>query len=200
MKFRGMLMNKKNISAMAVVVFVAMAGVAMASSGEGHHVDNGVLLKDFLYRCLNFAVTFGLLAYFVTKPIRKGLAGRKEGIEKALKEAKDAKEKAEARYAEYDAKLTKASSEIDDIYEAIKREGELERDKILAEAKAMGEKIKQEAEKAASREIAKARAELRQEATQMAIEIARELLNKKVTGEDQKRLVNEYIQKVGELH
>ena len=64
----------------------------------------------------------------------------------------------------------------------------------------MSEKIKQEAEKAASREIAKARAELRQEATQMAIEIARELLVKKVSDEDQKRLVNEYIQKVGELH
>jgi len=199
MKSRGILMNKKVIFSAAAALVVLSASVAMAAA-DGHHVDSAVLIKDFLYRTLNFAVTFGLLAYFVTKPIRKGLAGRSQGIEKALKEAQEAKEKAEARYAEYDEKLTKASAEIDDIYASIKREGELERDRIIAEAKAMAEKISQDAEKASSREIAKAKAELRQEATHMAIEIARDLLTQKVTGDDQKRLVNEYIQKVGELH
>lgn len=199
MNFRGILMNKKIISSTAALLLIVSASVAVAA-GDAHHVDSGVLIKDFLYRMFNFAVTFGLLAYFVTKPIRKGLAGRREGIEKALKEAQDAKEKAEARYAEYDEKLTKASAEIDDIYASIKREGELERDRIIAEAKEMAQKISQDAEKAASREIAKAKAELRQEATNMAIEIARDLLTQKVTGDDQKRLVNEYIQKVGELH
>ena len=199
MNSRGILMNKKIISSAAALLLIVSASVAVAAA-DAHHVDSGVLIKDFLYRMFNFAVTFGLLAYFVTKPIRKGLAGRREGIENALKEAQAAKEKAETRYAEYDEKLTKASAEIDDIYASIKREGELERDRIIAEAKEMAEKISQDAEKAASREIAKAKAELRQEATNMAIEIARDLLTQKVTGDDQKRLVNEYIQKVGELH
>lgn len=199
MNSRGILMNKKIISSAAALLLIVSASVAVAAA-DAHHVDSGVLIKDFLYRMFNFAVTFGLLAYFVTKPIRKGLAGRREGIENALKEAQAAKEKAEARYAEYDEKLTKASAEIDDIYASIKREGELERDRIIAEAKEMAVKISQDAEKAASREIAKAKAELRQEATNMAIEIARDLLTQKVTGDDQKRLVNEYIQKVGELH
>ncbi|WP_155877565.1 ATP synthase F0 subunit B [Desulfuromonas sp. AOP6] len=193
-------MNKKVISSAAALLLIVCSTTAAVAAGDAHHVDSGVLIKDFLYRTFNFAVTFGLLAYFVTKPIRKGLAGRREGIEKALKEAQDAKEKAETRYAEYDEKLTKASAEIEDIYASIKREGELERDRIIAEAKAMAEKISQDAEKTASREIAKAKAELRQEATNMAIEIARDLLTQKVTGDDQKRLVNEYIQKVGELH
>jgi len=199
MNSRGILMNKKIISSAAALLLIVSASVAVAAA-DAHHVDSGVLIKDFLYRMFNFAVTFGLLAYFVTKPIRKGLAGRREGIENALKEAQAAKEKAETRYAEYDEKLTKASAEIDDIYASIKREGELERDRIIAEAKEMAVKISQDAEKAASREIAKAKAELRQEATNMAIEIARDLLTQKVTGDDQKRLVNEYIQKVGELH
>lgn len=184
MNSRGILMNKKIISSAAALLLIVSASVAVAAA-DAHHVDSGVLIKDFLYRMFNFAVTFGLLAYFVTKPIRKGLAGRREGIENALKEAQAAKEKAEARYAEYDEKLTKASAEIDDIYASIKREGELERDRIIAEAKEMAEKISKDAEKAASREIAKAKAELRQEATNMAIEIARDLLTQKVTGDDQ---------------
>ncbi|TRO78514.1 ATP synthase F0 subunit B [Desulfuromonas acetexigens] len=179
---------------------VATASTVLAAGGEGHHVDSGVLLKDFLYRLFNFAVTFGLLAYFVTKPIRKGLSGRKEGIEKSLAEAKAAQEKAEAKFAEYDDKLTKASAEIDDIYAAIKREGELERERILANAREMALKIEEEAKKSAALEVAKARIELQREASDMALKVAEELLKKNFNSNDQNRLVDEYMKKVGELH
>jgi len=193
---------KRNVTAIVTVLAVTgLATAAWASGGGGeHHADSGALLKDFLYRCLNFGVTFGLLAYFVTKPIRKGLAGRREGIEKSLQEAKVAQQAAEAKFAEYDQKLAKASSEIDDIYASIKREGELERDRILAEAKETAKKIEAEAQQAAALEVSKASGELRQEAARLAIEIAREILNKKITEQDQTRLVDEYMQKVGELH
>jgi len=201
MKVGCFCMNKKLVSATAGILLLGIAASALASGGEGaHHADSGVLLTDFLYRCLNFAVTFGLLAYFVTKPIRKGLAGRREGIEKALEEAKASQQGAEAKFAEYDDKLTKASAEIDEIYEAIKREGELERKKILANAHEMAQKIEDEAKKSAAREISNARALLRREATSMAISIAEEILQKNFTSQDQNRLVDEYMQKVGELH
>lgn len=193
---------RKVTVATAVIIFLTgLAAVALAASGgDGHHVDSGVLLKDFLYRCLNFGVAFGLLAYFITKPIRKGLAGRREGIAKALAEAETAKAEAEAKFAEYDRKLSKAAAEIEEIQNALRREGEMERERILANAREMSEKIKQEAEKSAANEVAKARAALRQEAARMAISIAEELLKKNFTSDDQSRLVSEYLQKVGELH
>jgi len=198
--YRGMTMRKGTIIAVATLLLTGLAAAALASGGEGHHVDSGVLLKDFLWRCLSFGVTLGLVVYFVRTPIRKGLAGRREGIEKALRDAEAAKAEAEAKFAEYDRKLSKASAEIEEIQDAIRREGELERERTLASAREMAEKIKQEAEKSAANEIAKARAELRQEAARMAIAIAEDLLKKNVTGEDQSRLVSEYMQKVGELH
>ena len=187
------------ISLAALVAVVLCSGVALAS-GDAHHADSGVLLKDFLYRCFNFALTLGILAYFVTKPIRNGLAGRREGIEKSLAAAEQARNDAEAKFAEYDAKLTSAAAEIDEIYAAIKREAELEREKILAGAKDSAVKIKAEAEKLAGNEVAKARIALRQEAVRLAVEIAEELLKKNVNEQDQKQLVDEYMQKVGELH
>lgn len=194
-------MRKVTITTAAIFLLTGLATVALAASGgDGHHVDSGVLLKDFLYRCLNFGVAFGLLAYFVTKPIRKGLAGRREGIAKALADAEAAKADAEAKFAEYDRKLSKASAEIEEIQIALRREGELERERILASAREMSEKIKQEAEKSAANEVAKARAELRQEAARMAITIAEDLLKKNFTSADQDRLVSEYLQKVGDLH
>lgn len=188
-------------SALTAGVFLLVATAAMAAGdGGGHHVDSGVLLKDFLWRCLNFGVLVALLAYFVTKPIKKGLAGRTESIEKSLEEARQAQESAEAKFAEYDQKLSKASAEIDDIYASIKREGELERERILSGAREMALKIEQEAQKTAAVEVARAKAELQKQAVSMAVEIAEDILNKNFTSEDQSRLVNEYMQKVGELH
>jgi len=184
------------VCSILVAVVLACASLALASGGaEGH----GGQLKDFLYRIFNFAVMFGLLAYFVTKPIKRGMAGRRESIEQALEEARRAQAEAEAKFAEYDAKLAKANEEIEEIYAAIRREGELERDQIVASAKAMAVKIEQDADKNASLAVEKARAELRQEAARLAVSLAREMVEKNFTADDQKRLVDEYIEKVGEL-
>ena len=183
----------------ALLLALLLSGVAIAS-GEAHHADSGVLLKDFLYRVLNFGIVVAMLVYFLAKPMKKGLAGRREDIEKALAEAKQAKEKAEAKFAEYDRKLSQATEEIAEIGAAIRREGELEKQKIIENAKLMAIKIEQEAEKAAELEIAKARAVLQSEAVQLAVGVAEELLKKNFTKEDDARLINEYMQKVGELH
>ena len=185
-----------------LLAMLALPALALASGGGGgeHHVDSGVVLKDFIWRCVNFAVMAGLIGYFVSKPIRNGLQNRRAEIEKALADAVAAREAAEAKASEYQEKLAKAAAEIDTIYAAIRREGELERDKILASATEMAVKIEQEAEAKASSAVARARLELRAEAARLAVVLAEELLTKNVTAADQKRLIDEYMQKVGELH
>lgn len=187
------------LKSLAFLAVLLTTGTALASGGE-HHVDSGVLLTDFLWRCLNFAVTLGLLAYFVTKPLRKGLAGRRQGIADNLAAAEKLKTEAEAKFSEYDRKLSQATEEIEEVYQQIRREGELEKERILNEAQQMATKVKAEAEKSAALEVTHARRELREEASRLAVEIAEELLRKKFTKKDQTRLVDEYIQKVGDLH
>lgn len=199
-KGAGVRVNPLVTAAVAMLLVLGLAVTVTAATGNGHHVDSGVLLKDFLYRVLNFAITFGLLAYFITKPIRNGLAGRREGIEKALQQAQTAKAEAEARFADYDQKLSRAEAEIETIHAEIRREGEVEREKILASAREMADKIRQEAERTAASEVGRARAELRREAARLAVGIAEELIRQKITPADQERLVSEYMQKVGELH
>lgn len=187
----------------AVLISILLMGLftgVVFASGGGHEVESGVLMKDFLYRIFNFAIVIAILVYFLTKPIKKGLAGRREGIEKALAEAKKAKEEAEAKFAEYDRKLARATEEIAEISDSIRREGELEKIKIIDSAKQMAVKIEQDAEKAAELEVAKARTELQREAVQLAVGIAEDLLNKNFTKDDDTRLIDEYMQKVGELH
>ena len=187
------------VASIALFLVGTACCAAYASGGE-HHVDSGVLLKDFLYRVLNFSIVVAILVYFLTKPLKKGLAGRRENIEKALQEAQKAKEEAEAKFAEYDRKLTQATEEIAEISDAIRREGELEKQKIIENAKSMAKQIETDAEKAAELEVAKARAALQQEAAQLAVGIAEDLLKKSFSKDDDARLIDEYMKKVGELH
>jgi len=109
-------------------------------------------------------------------------------------------EAAEAKHLEYSEKLAKATEEIAGITDSIRREGELERDKIIAAAKELAVNVEQEAENKAAGVVAKARTELREEAASLAVELAEDMLKKQVSAEDQNRLVDEYMQKVGEIH
>ena len=193
-------MNRFLLRGAGCLLLLLLPVAALAAGGGGEHADSGVILKDFLYRCFNFALMVGLLVYFVRKPIRNGLRNRREEIETMLADAQAAKEAAEAKYREYSEKLEKATEEIEGISAAIRREGELERDKILAHARDMSEKILQEAEARAANAVARAKDELRAEAAQLAVDLAEEYLKKEFSPTDQKRLVEEYMQKVGELH
>jgi F-type H+-transporting ATPase subunit b len=195
-------MTARNLRSLVLALLATAAApvLALAAGGGEHHVDSGVILKDFIWRCINFAVMVGLIGYFVSKPIRTGLQNRRAEIEKTLADAAAARDAAEAKARTYQEKLTKAAAEIETIYAAIRREGELERDKILASAREMAGKIEQEADAKAANAVARARTELRAEAARLAVELAEELLTKSVTAADQKRLIDEYMQKVGELH
>lgn len=182
-------------------LILAATTVALAAGGDYHH-DAGTLLKDFLYRILNFGILVAILAFFITRPLKKALAERRETLARDMENAQKARDAAEAKFAEYDRKLKDATAEIEQLQAEIRREGELERDKILANAQEMAAKIAKDAEGLAAQEVAKARRQLRQEAASLAISLAREMLKKNFTDEDQKRLVDEYMQKmqkVGEL-
>ncbi len=192
--------SKAKTILMALMLVGMTCGAVYASGGGGHEVESGVLLKDFLYRVLNFSIVVAILVYFLRKPLKSALSGRTEEIEKALAEAKKVKEEAEAKFAEYDKKLAQATDEIAEISAAIRREGELEKQKIIASAKEMAIKIEQDAGKAADLEVAKARTELQREAVKLAVGVAEELLKKNFSKDDDTRLIDEYMQKVGDLH
>lgn len=200
--------NKRQARSVAITlgttfVVVALASVALASGGGegGHHVDTAKQMKDFGWRVVDFIALVGIIVWALKKAnVKSALAERREGIEKALAEAREARTAAEKKLAEYTDKLAKANQEIDEIYAAIKKEGELEKERIIAEAKAAAAKISEQAGMTAAQEVQKARAELREEAARLAVQLATQTLKDAVKKDDQDRLVGEYLNKVVELH
>lgn len=182
-------------TAATVGLMFALAGVAYASS-DGHGADSGALLKDFLYRCLNFAIVFGALAYVLTKPLRKGLGERRAQLIETLEKANKARELAEAKVAEYERKLGDSDREIAELLAQAKEANKRERANALAEAQAVADTVRKEARQCADREIERARRELRAETAQMAISLAEERLRQQITNEDHARLVSENLQQM----
>ena len=191
------------ITVMTCLLLVVLAAAGFASEGgEGaHHVDTAKQLKDFAWRVLDFAALMALVIWALKKANVKGsLAARQAAIDKALQEAAEAKKAAEKILAEYSEKLATANKEVDALYATIRAEGEAEKLRIIAEAAAMAEKIKDQASQTAHQEVLKARTVLRVEAARLAVELAEQAIKEKIVKNDQDRLVGEYLTKVVELH
>jgi F-type H+-transporting ATPase subunit b len=189
-----------SLACLAVIALAASSGFA-SEGGEGaHHVDRAAQLKDLGWRVLNFVVLLGILGFALKKADVKGsLAARQAQIEKDLKDAQEGRAAAETKLAEYTGKLDQATKEIDDIKAAIIREGEQEKERIIAEAQIAAQKIAAQAAQSAEQETVKARAELRAEAARLAVEIATGKLTGAIQKADHDRFVGEYLDKVVQI-
>jgi F-type H+-transporting ATPase subunit b len=189
-----------SLTYIAVIVLAASVGFANEGGEGAHHADKGAQLKDLGWRVLNFVVLLGILGFAIKKADVKGsLAARQAQIEKDLKDAQEGRANAEAKLAEYTGKLDQATKEIDEIKAAIVREGEQEKERIIAEAKLAAQKIATQATQSAEQETVKARAELRAEAARLAVEIATGKLTGAIQKADHDRFVGEYLDKVVQI-
>jgi len=193
------------VAGIQFVLLVALATAGFASGGEGgaHGGGHGgaAQWKDFMWRCIDFAALVLIMVWAVKKAdMKKALTDRQAGIDKALREADEMKAAAEKKFAEYSAKLAQANKEAEELQKVIREDGLAEKARIVAEAKVAAEKIKDQAKTMADQEIVRARTELREEASRLAVQLAEQTLKSSMKQDDQDRLVGEYLTKVVELH
>ena len=180
-------MGRRARAAISTAALVLAALPAHAESGE----HGGV--RDLLFSALNFALLIGVLVYFARKPIADFFADRRRRIQEELEAAADLRTEAEARYAKWQRRLMDLESELAGIRETARERAAAEREHILADAAAGAERIRRDALAAVDQELLRARAQLRREAADLALELASETLRQQVTGADQDRLLDEFV-------
>ena len=196
------------ITGAQIVLIIVLAATGFASGGEGGHGGGhgdghggAAQWKDFMWRCIDFAALVLIMVWAVKKAdMKKALADRQAGIEKALREADEMKAAAEKKFAEYNSRLAQANAEAEQLQKVLREEGLAEKVRIVAEAKNAAERIKEQAKVMADQEIVRARTELREEASRLAVQLAEQTLKGAMRPDDQDRLVGEYLTKVVELH
>ena len=173
----------------ALLLLLPAAGYASSDGEEGGG-------SGMMWKIINFVV-FAIVFYLIwIKVVSKMLADRGTDIKKALSEAAEMKEAAQAKEKEYNEKLSLLDAKIKEIQADLKRDGEAEKVRILEEADIAAGRIKEQARQLVDLEMDRARGELRKEVSLLSVEMAEEILKKELTTEDQKRLVKESLEKI----
>jgi F-type H+-transporting ATPase subunit b len=189
---------KYGVAALAAVSMLVTAATLYASGGEAN--GGGIPAAkwwDLLYRVLNFAALVILLVYFLRKPLANALGARRESIRAQLEELEAKKAEAERVYRECEAKLAGLDAEAKNILAEAVRQGEAEREKILADAERAAGDMKRQAEMAVTHELAVAKSKLKAEIAEQAALVAEELIKKNLRPADQQAMVASYLDRVG---
>lgn len=174
------------------VLLLATFAVVLASEGGGE----GSSLSTMIWRVVNFIILMALLWKLLADKIRTYFVDRREEIAQMIDEADKAKTDAEAQYADIQQKLKNVEKDIQDIKGAIMGELGSEKARIIEEGKVAAERIIQQAKWTAEQEVVKAKNELKDHVVEMAGDMASGMITKSMTPEDQKRILEEYLEKV----
>ena len=180
-----------------LIVLISACMVYASGGGEGHESSQW---KGFAFKTVNAVLIIGFLVWMLAPKIKSFFAGRRQEIKESLESTAVQKANAEKQYREYAEKIDKASLEIDGIFEMIKAQGVVEKQKIIEDATKVAEKMKEDAQARLEQELKKASSQLRSEAVLLSVQMAEEILKKNITTQDHEAMVKEYMDKVVNKH
>ncbi len=186
--------------ASAWILGLTLAWPRIAAAAEAaQHEEPGIINLNvtILIQAINFLILIFLLSKFLFKPLTKFLADRSAGIAQSLAEAKAAHEAAAKAQEEYQARIRETQREIAAIREQGQREAEAERQRLLKASRDEAERLVGHAKAEIEAETKRAKAALREEAAGIALAAAERLLGRSVTGDDQRRLAEQYVRDLG---
>jgi F-type H+-transporting ATPase subunit b len=148
----------------------------------------------FIGPVINFVLLMVLGYMALRRSINPALAARRAAIETEIAEAQRMHTEAESMHQEYADKLARLDEEIARLKADFTRAGEAERDRIVAEAREKGERMRADARASIEQEVKTLRDELHREAVIAAVAAAEETVRKTITAADHGRLADDYIQ------
>ena len=123
---------------------------------------------------------------------------RQQEIDTMYAQADEAKERAAAMQSEYEEKLAAAAVTSEKIVKDAVIRGQKREEEILRQANAEADAIRAKAASDIAQEKKKALNDAKNEISDLALAIAGKVVGRELTGEDQSRLVDRFIDELGE--
>ena len=147
---------------------------------------------------LNLFITVLVMKKLLFKPIREVLQKRKAMADAEIADATKAKEEAESLKNEYEASMKTARDKANEIVATAQKAATQQSEEIIKEANAQAISIKSKAERDIEQERRKAVNEIKDEIGDMAMEIAGKVIERELKASDHEKLIDDFINKVGE--
>ena len=157
-----------------------------------------VIPWTFIFTVVNLLLTILIVKKFLFGPINEVLEKRQKLSEQELTDARAAKLEATNLKAEYESSIADARAEATTIIQNAQKEAQAKADATIREAQEQATDIRARAAADIAQEKKKAINEAKDEIGGLAMEIAGKVVEKEINEEDHRRLIDDFLDKVGE--
>lgn len=185
-------MNRLAAIALALLAPVA----ALAEELDEHHPHPGIPWGKLALSVINFALFIYILRRTLWPTLRNWITERHLAVRAALEQAERARRDAEALRVEWQRRMDTLAGELEAMLQQARADSTVERDHILAAARATAEAITRDAERTAENELRQAREQLRAELAAAALAIAERRAPERLGAAEHARFVDEFVAEV----
>lgn len=153
---------------------------------------------NLFWQIINFFILVFVFNKYCKIPIQRILTERKKKITSELCSASLSKEEAKISARQAETALKEARNEAYEILKKAEYRAEEARNEILADARLQKERMLREASEEIMRLKSKARQDLHQEVTSLAVELAEKLMRKNIDEQTATDLIDDFIERVGD--
>ena len=170
-----------------------------AAEAAAEHAPNvfSLTANVSFWTVIIFLLLLGVLLKFAFPPILGYAAAREERIQKTLDDARVQREEAAALLEQQRAQLAEARTQAQQVIAEGKQAAERVRQELLEKTRVEQQELLERAKAEITREREKAVEQVRREAVDLAIAAAGRLLGAKVDAEADRRIVSDYLGRIG---
>lgn len=156
-------------------------------------------LTTIIATLLNTLILFLVLKHFLFDKVNKVIDERQKEIQQSYDRAEEAEKNAQQLEADYNAKIGQAKEESAEIIRDATKKAQVRADEIIDEARVEARGIRTNAENEIEREKKIAVNAIKDEISQIAFSAAAAVVEKDLTSEDNEKLIEKFIDNVGEV-
>jgi F-type H+-transporting ATPase subunit b len=179
-------------------LLVALLAPATVLAAAGEAAAHGPAWGVLVAAVFNTIVLVVILVRATGRPLRSFLVQRSRAVARAIDEANARLRQAESEVEQWRARLSNVDEEGAEIVRAAGELAEAERQRRFERARATADRIRRDAQMLAELEVEQAREILRAEVAELAASGAAALVRELLRPEDDRRLVAEYTDRIGE--
>ena len=158
----------------------------------------GVNFWTALFILLNTLIIFFVAKKFLFVPVMKIIQTRQQEIDDLYTQAETSRENAEKLQNEYEEKLSQAAATSERLVKEATVRAQGREEEIIREANQRAEAIRAKASADIAQEKKKALNDAKDEISVIALAIAGKVVGRELDAEDQSRLVDSFIEELGE--
>lgn len=160
----------------------------------------GVNFWTCLFTLVNLFILYKFMKKLLFKPVQNMIDSRQKEIDDLYADAGRSKAEAEALKTQYEGQLSEANAERERILEAAHQRALQQQETMLREAQEQAARTLKRADEQIELEKKQARNELKNEVSDMAVQIAGAVLARDVKPAEHEALIDSFIDGLGDSH